>query len=223
MISPEDMLDHLRTRRSTRELASTPVARDAIVRVLAAATTAPSASNRQPWRFVTVTAPGVRAQITVAARTATEAIEAVVRRGPHAAEWGAYGDFFWQPLACAPVIIIPTVRELPDQVAGYLRGAGAAIDRIELPSAMRPERCATGAAVMAMLLQAHAEGLGAIWMAGPMVARTAIEAICGIAAPWQMLGAIALGHPASRPASQPAAPARKSVDDVTRWIEEPQP
>jgi nitroreductase len=219
MISPDDMLAHLRTRRSTRELATTPVARDVIVRVLSAAITAPSASNRQPWRFVIVTAGPVRAQIATAARTATEAIDAAVRRGPHAAEWGAYGDFFWQPLACAPVIIIPTVREPPDPIAGFLRGAGIAADTFELPSTMRPERCATGAAVMAMLLQAHAEGLGATWMAGPMVARTAIESICGIAAPWQMLGAIALGHPIG----QPATPARKSVDDVTRWIEETQP
>ena len=71
---------------------------------------------------------------------------------------------------------------------------------------------------MALQLQAHAEGLGTAWMAGPMVACAEVEAICGITRPWQMVGAIAVGHPAAAP----PAPPRKSLDDVISWIEEGQ-
>jgi len=70
--------------------------------------------------------------------------------------------------------------------------------------------------VMALLLQAYAEGLGACWMAGPMVARREIEAALGIAPPWRMIGAIALGHPAAAPTPKP----RKPLERVVSWIED---
>ena len=215
-VTPEAMLEHLRSRRSVREFTAAPVGRDVLQRLVAAAVTAPSASNRQPWRFVVVTRATTRAQIANAVRTATEAIDGVVRRGSHAAEWGSYGDWFWQPLAAAAAIIMPAVREPPDQLAGFLRSAGADPAGFQLPSAMKPERCALGGAVMALLLQAHAEGLGAAWMAGPMVACAELEAACGIAAPWHMAGAIAVGHPAAAP----TAPSRKAPEHVTTWMED---
>jgi coenzyme F420-0:L-glutamate ligase/coenzyme F420-1:gamma-L-glutamate ligase len=215
-MTPDAMLDHLRTRRSVREFTTLPIERAVLERLVAAAITAPSATNRQPWRFVVVTAPDARKQIADAVRAATDAIDQIVRTGAHAAEWGAYGDFFWQPLASSSAIIVPLVREPPDTLAGFLRSAGADPERFQLPSAMKPERCALGGAVMALQLQAHAEGLGTAWMAGPMVACAEVEAACGITRPWHMVGAIAVGHPAA----VPAAPARKSLDDMISWIEE---
>lgn len=215
-VSPQTHLEHLATRRSVREFTAEPVARATLERVLAAAQTAPSATNRQPWRFTVITAAAPRAAIVAAVRARTEAIDAIVRTGPHALEWGTYTDFFWQPLAAAPALIIPAVREHPDTIASYLRSAGADPERFALPSAMQPERCALGTAVMALLLQAHAEGLGAAWMAGPMVARAEIEAACAIAAPWAAAGAIAIGHPAT----VPAAPPRRASEHVVRWIED---
>jgi nitroreductase len=215
-VTPEAMLEHLRTRRSVREFTALPVGRDVLERLVAAAVTAPSASNRQPWRFVVVTRAATRTKIANAVRAATEVIDGVVRAGAHAAEWGSYGDYFWQPLAAAAAIIVPAVREPPDLLAGFLRSAGADPARFQLPSAMKPERCALGGAVMALLLQAHAEGLGSAWMAGPMVACTELEAACGIAPPWHMAGAIAVGHPAG----VPPAPSRKPPDDVTTWMED---
>jgi nitroreductase len=215
-ITAEAMLAHLATRRSVREFTAAPVARAVIERVLAAAMSAPSATNRQPWRFTVVTAAAIRERIVAAVRARTEALDRAIQPGRHAAEWGAYGDFFWQPLATAPVIIIPAVREHADALAGFLRSAGADPESFALPSAMQPERCALGGAVLALMLQAHAEGLGSAWMAGPMVARSEVEALCSITAPWQMAGAIALGAPTV----VPTAPARRAPDQIVRWIEE---
>lgn len=50
-----DVLDVIRNRRSVRSYADKPVERDKIQRLLEAARLAPSASNRQEWRFVVVT------------------------------------------------------------------------------------------------------------------------------------------------------------------------
>ena len=68
---------------------------------------------------------------------------------------------------------------------------------------------------MALLLQAHAEGLGACWMAGPMVARDDVHALLGIAEPWRMVGAVAVGWPTSTPEAKP----RKPLTRVVQWFD----
>jgi nitroreductase len=82
---------------------------------------------------------------------------------------------------------------------------------------MQAERVSTSMAIMTLLLQAHAEGLGACMMAGPMVARAEIHALLGIEEPWRMVGAIALGHPT---VGETPARGRKPLDRVVNWIEE---
>ena len=50
-----DVYEAIRTRRSVRAYKPDPIDRDALLRVFEAARLAPSASNRQEWRFVVVT------------------------------------------------------------------------------------------------------------------------------------------------------------------------
>jgi coenzyme F420-0:L-glutamate ligase/coenzyme F420-1:gamma-L-glutamate ligase len=84
---------------------------------------------------------------------------------------------------------------------------------------MQAELVSTSTAIMTLLLQAHAESLGACMMAGPMVARTEIQALLGIEEPWRMVGAIAIGHPTG----DAPARGRKPLDRVVQWIEEESP
>ena len=210
-------LAFLATRRSVRAFRDEPVDRAALGRVLEAATTAPSSTNRQPWRFAVVIRSELRAAIVAAVRARTEAMKAVIARGHHAADFGAYGDFFWEPLASARVIIVPQHREHPDQLAALIASGGADPADFTTAAAMRPELCAASAAVMALLLQAHAEGLGACWMAGPTVARDEIHALLSVREPWLMVGAVAIGVPLGPP---PTAPPRRSFDKVVTWYDE---
>lgn len=53
----------LRRRRSVRMFSDRPVPRAAIEAIVACATTAPSGANKQPWRFVAVSDPGLKAEI----------------------------------------------------------------------------------------------------------------------------------------------------------------
>ncbi len=55
------------TRRSVREFSAQPVPRRLIELAIAAAHTAPSGANRQPWRFVAVSDPAVKREIRAAA------------------------------------------------------------------------------------------------------------------------------------------------------------
>jgi iodotyrosine deiodinase len=59
--------ERLRTRRTVRDFSAEPVPRDVIESCLLAAGTAPNGANRQPWHFVVVTDPVVKARIREAA------------------------------------------------------------------------------------------------------------------------------------------------------------
>jgi nitroreductase len=208
----------LGTRRSVRRFSAAPLERAMLERLLAAAVTAPSSTNRQPWRFTVVTAPGRRRDIAAAVRARADEMKAIVARGHHAADFGNYSDFFHEPLESAAAIIIPQYREHDDLIASFIASGGGDPGRFTTSAAMHAELASTSAAVMLLLVAAHAEGLGGCWMAGPMIARDEIGRLCGIAPPWRMLGAVAIGHP--DPASPPpASPGRKSIDRVTEFIE----
>jgi coenzyme F420-0:L-glutamate ligase/coenzyme F420-1:gamma-L-glutamate ligase len=215
MTGPE-MLAWLRSRRSVRAFTDRPVDRGALVRVLEAATTAPSSTNRQPWRFTVVRSAAMRRRVVTAVADKTAEMKAIIARSHHAEDFGSYGDFFHEPLASAAVIVVPQYRPYPDLIADLIESGGGDPRRFATAAAMQAELCSTSAAIMALLLQAHAEGLGACMMAGPMVARDEIHAVLRNAPPWRMVGAIAIGHPAGTP----AGPSRKPLDRVVDWIED---
>lgn len=58
-----DFYEVIKTRRSIRSYADTPIPDDVLGRVLDAARVAPSGSNRQPWRFIVVTDPDLKQAI----------------------------------------------------------------------------------------------------------------------------------------------------------------
>lgn len=206
----------LHTRRSVRAFTGAPIAREVLERVLEGATTAPSSTNRQPWRFFVITAEATRRAIVEAVRARTEEMKAVIRRGHHAEDFGSYGDFFFEPLEAAAAIVVPQYRAYPDLIADLIESGGGDPAAYDTAGSMQAELCSTSAAIMALLLQAHAEGLGTCWMAGPMVARRDLQALLGITEPWRMVGAVAIGHPAAAPAPQP----RKPLPKVVHWFED---
>ncbi|MEJ2540076.1 MAG: nitroreductase family protein [Gemmatimonadota bacterium] len=76
-------LDTVRTRRTVRDFAATPVDLEAVERCVEAAATAPNGANRQPWHFVVVTDPEVKARI----REAAEEEERAFYHGRAPSEW----------------------------------------------------------------------------------------------------------------------------------------
>jgi nitroreductase len=217
LVTGPEMLEWLRSRRSVRTFATELVSRDVLERVLEGAITAPSSTNRQPWRFAVVRSAAMRAKIVDAVAARTAEIKAIIARSHHAEDFGSYGDFFHEPLASAQVIVVPQYREYPDLIANLIASGGGDPSTFSTASTMQAELVSTSTAIMALLLQAHADGLGACMMAGPMVARQDIQALLGIEAPWQMVGAIALGYPA--PGDAPVR-GRKPLDKVVQWFEE---
>jgi iodotyrosine deiodinase len=78
-----DFAAELHRRRSVREFDSRPVPREIIEQCIAAACSAPSGANQQPWRFVAVADPAIKKQI----RAAAEAEEREFYGHRASAEW----------------------------------------------------------------------------------------------------------------------------------------
>jgi len=74
--------DLMQSRRTVREFDPRPVPRTVIEACIAAAGTAPSGANQQPWHFVAVSDPDVKRRIRVAAEA--EEREFYERRAPEA-------------------------------------------------------------------------------------------------------------------------------------------
>lgn len=64
--------DLMRQRHSVRDFAPTPVSADVIRACIAAAGTAPSGANQQPWHFVAIRDPNMKSQIRAAAEAEEE-------------------------------------------------------------------------------------------------------------------------------------------------------
>jgi len=78
-----EFADELQTRRTVRDFSAEPVPRTVIEHCLRAACSAPSGANQQPWRFVAVSNPSLKARIRVAAEA--EEREFYSHRAPE--EW----------------------------------------------------------------------------------------------------------------------------------------
>ncbi len=79
----EEFLQCMRTRRSIRQFSTEPVPFELIANAVAAAGTAPSGANQQPWTFVVVADPAVKREI----RAAAEAEEQVSYAERMSDEW----------------------------------------------------------------------------------------------------------------------------------------
>lgn len=203
----------MRTRRSVRRFRPDMPPREVIDALLASAVTAPSASNKQPWRFLVVQNRELIERMAAAVR---EAVDRIALSIDHAFEdsFRAYGDYFTR-FEHAPLVITPLYRPLT--VLSNL--VGSRIARADLQRIQEMEHnsglAGTSMAVQNLLLAAHAAGLGASGMTGPLVAAGALREILRVPPSWQVLALVPIGYADEQPAPTP----RKSVERVSQWIE----
>lgn len=209
MVTYTELHELLSSRRSVRRFRSDPPPRDVIESLIASAVTAPSASNKQPWRFLVVQrrelieamAASVRAAVDRIARAIDPAFEGSFR---------AYGDYFTR-FENAPITIVPLFRPLTVLSNMIAEGDTAAIQAMERDSGL----IGTSLAIQNLLLAAHAMGLGASGMTGPLVAMHELRELLHVPPSWEIAVLIPVGYPDETP--QPTS--RKSPEKVTQWID----
>jgi len=179
-----DWLGLVRSRRSIRRYKPDLLSTDVIDRLVAAATWAPSAHNRQPWRFVVITQPQTKERLAgqMGARLRSDRL---ADHDPAAAiEKDAARSY--ARITTAPVVIVAclTMAEMDRYAdtrrkkAEYLMGTQS-----------------VAMAVQNLLLTAHAEGLGACWMCAPLFCGDAVRQALDLPADWEPQALITLGRP----------------------------
>lgn len=213
-ITPDQLLQFLASRRTVRDWQPHRVERARIEALIEAAVTAPSASNKQAWRFFVV---DERERLQAMARSVQERLDDLLALLPADVQPQVhdYGQYFVR-FADAPVVIAAAYRPLAvlshllADVASVPEALARDIDQMEQHSGV----VSVGLAIQNLLLAAHAAGLGASCLAGPLIAVDALKQHCEVPQGWTLACLVALGHPLQLPSS----PGRKQANSVTRWV-----
>ena len=167
----------LHTRRSIRHYTAQPVPAKLIDQLLEAATRAPSAHNRQPWRFAVISSPIVKAQLAdrMGARLKADRL----RQADRVAEIDRDVARSKARITSAPVVIIACLsisQPDPHERIMAIQSVAASIENL--------------------LLAAHEVGLGACWMAAPLYCPDVVRNVLQLPDDWDAQALITIGYPA---------------------------
>jgi F420 biosynthesis protein FbiB-like protein len=190
----------LQARRSIRRYAPQAIPTAVIERLLTAATWAPSAHNRQPWRFATASTSEAKAKLAramghklrsdrLADGDALEAVDADTGRS------------FARITGAATVIVVCLTMADMDHYPDARRGQAEYLMAVQ----------SVAMAVQNLLLAAHSEGLGACWMCAPLFCGDVVRQALDLPDDWQAQALVTVGYPASGgkpPVRRPATPSK---------------
>ena len=175
----------IKNRRSIRRYTTEAVLPDTILQLLETAVWAPSAHNRQPWRFAVLTKFSDRDRLAQAMGDRLRADRSADGDDPDDIERDVARSY--ARLTEAPVLIVVCLS-MGD------------MDSYPDPQRSRHEWVmaaqSTAMAAQNLLLLAEAEGLGACWLCAPLFVPELVRATLGLPADWEPQGLITMGWPA---------------------------
>ena len=179
------VLGAIRARRSIRRYTDQAVDRTTIDAALEAATHAPSAHNRQPWRFAVVTSPEAKVKLASAMGERLRADRLADGDSPDVVE--ADVSRSRARITAAPVVVLAclTMSDM-DKYPDARRGGAERIMAIQ----------SVAAAIQNFLLAVHALGLSTSWMCAPLFAPCEARAALNLPDDWEPQALITVGYPA---------------------------
>ena len=186
--SPDEWasLDRLiHRRRSIRRYTDQPIDPAVLTQLLEAASWAPSAHNRQPWRFCVVTSDDAKARLSAAMGEQWRADLGADNADPEFIERRVAISHARITGAAALVVANLTMVDMdhyPDPV------------RAKAEWAMTVQSVAL--ACQNLLLAAEAQGIGACWMCAPLFVPDLVRRVLELPLDWEPQALITLGYPA---------------------------
>jgi coenzyme F420-0:L-glutamate ligase / coenzyme F420-1:gamma-L-glutamate ligase len=202
-LSSNELHGFLRSRRSIRFYK--PNVPDPVVleRLFLTAGMAPSAHNRQPWRYAVIVETGDKQKLAEA--MGDRLVQDRTRDGDTEDAIKADVERSCRRVVDAPVVVIVALT-----LADMDRYPDAARMRAEYLMAVQ----STAMATQNLLLAAHAEGLGACWMCAPLFCPDTVRAVLNLSANWEPQGLLTLGYPARPGKLKPRPPLSAFVQDL---------
>ena len=175
----------LMSRRSIRRYQAESVPPELIEQLLTAAAWAPSAHNRQPWRFAVITAGETKHRLATAMGDKLRADLTADQAPPDLIEKDTSRSY--QRITNAPLLVLfclsmADMDSYPDPVR----------QQHEWTMAVQ----STAMAAQNLLLAAHALDLGACWMCAPLFCPDLVKQTLALPDNWQPQALITVGYPA---------------------------
>jgi coenzyme F420-0:L-glutamate ligase/coenzyme F420-1:gamma-L-glutamate ligase len=192
----------IQERRSIRRFDGSAIPPETLQRVLEAATMAPSAHNRQPWRFVILTALDDKRSLANA--LGEELREDRLADGDDPGQIEKDVTQSIERITNAPVVVIACLSmEAMDVYPDERRKTAEYIMAIQ----------GVSMAAQNLLLAAHAEGLGACWLCAPLFTKDEVREEMSLPDGWDPQGLILLGFPTEAGKERP----RRPMEEVSLW------
>ncbi len=190
-LSIEQFYQLASSRRSIRRYADGQIEHDVLERLLETAGWAPSAHNRQPWRFCVVTDPSTKE--TLAMRMGRRWAHDLGQDGAPDTEIARrVSNSRSRMTRAAALILVCLSMEDMDTYADVERQAAERIMATQ----------SVALAAQNLLLAAHANGLGACWMCAPLFAQELVRQVLELPERWEPQALITIGFPAEERTSQ---------------------
>ena len=192
------LFEAIRTARSIRRLRPDPVPRELVRKVCEAGTFAPSGGNRQPWKFIAVSAPERRAWV---AERYLRAFRAYIAPALEAAKGADYPEAGRRNMRAA-IHLAENLHKVPVHlfVAGYTRRGEAQLQ------ALFP-------CVQNVLLACRAVGLGASLTTIHRSFGRECDAWLGLPEGCPTAALLPIGWPVGKHGQPP----RRSIDECLYW------
>jgi nitroreductase len=189
-----DVIEAIRTRRTTKAYRADEVSDEVITRVLDAAVWAPNHRLTEPWEFIVVRGEAL-AQLAVLRREMTAKFLTEQQVPADSERIERQAEEAYRKTLAAPVTIAVTVGLHQD-----------AIVREE-------DFAATAIAIQTMMLAAHSLGLGSFLSTNALIRYPPALQFLGVPADRRVIGLVQLGY-----AAQDRQSRRKPASSCTRWL-----
>jgi F420 biosynthesis protein FbiB-like protein len=198
-----DLHEFLRSRRSIRRFKPDLIPETVIQRILTTATYAPSAHNRQPWRFTVIKSSAVKSRLA-------EAMGADFRRDLEKdkvseSEINHLVNRSCERINAAPVIVVLCADATDMDVYPDNK-------RKQAEYMMTVQSVAN--AGTQLLLAIHAEGLGAVWTCSPLFTPDVVRSALELPKTWEPQAMFLVGYADKLPINKEL----KQLDEVSIWL-----
>lgn len=208
-------LDFIYKRKSIRDYKDAVVPKEDIMKMLEAATYAPSPKHQQNWHFVVVQNKETIGKIAETVAKCHEHIASFTKTEEDKVKYMRLLPYYmnFERSACTIIVYGKPYDMIEEKI---LRASGVEEKIIESIKSTQSAAQGIGAAVENFLLAAANMGYGACYMTGPAYAKEEIEKIIGFNEPnHELMAMISLGVPADE---TPKQPRRKSLEEVVTFL-----
>ena len=201
----------IKGRRSLRRYRDQAIAPEVLNKLLEAAIWAPSAHNRQPWRFCVVTSNAARNALSQRMGEQWRHDLGKDNADPEFIERRVSISHARITTAAALVIASVSMADMDT----YSVNPDAAVDRNEAEWLMAVQ--SVSLACQNLLLASHFYGLGACWMCAPLFVPKLVRDVLDLPLEWHPQALITIGYPTDGHAASDKEKERAPLEERVIW------